>query len=40
MSPEFMLSVREKCGPVFGRAPDSVMLELDVALTFILGIGE
>jgi mRNA interferase MazF len=30
---------REKCGPVFGRAPQSVMDELSVAIGFVFGLG-
>lgn len=39
MADKTLIALREKCGPVFGRAPQSVMLELDEALTFILGLG-
>ncbi len=40
MADKTLLSMREKCGPVFGRVPDETMLRLNEALTFILGLGE
>lgn len=35
-----LMIVRTKFGPVLGRVPDSVMVELEAASPSILGLGE
>lgn len=38
MADKTLISVRTKYGPVFGRASDAIMLEVDEALIFVLAL--
>jgi mRNA interferase MazF len=40
MAEKTMVIMRTKCGPVFGRVPDSAIMELNEALMFILGLDD
>jgi mRNA interferase MazF len=40
MADKVTITLRTKCGAVFGRVPDSAMTELNEALMFILGLDD